>query len=266
MELRNQEKQSIQTFIQNFPSKETQRAYSRDIEDFVLNCQVSLTSCEVQDFLNYRDKLRKKYSDNTVNRKMASVKSLVNWLTLNGVLDKNPISAIKALKCQPENPTEAFSDEEAKSLLEAAENDQHLLILKLLLVYGLRRSEVSRVSVKDLRRGRTNTTIRVKSKGGKVREFPINNELDKLLNLVGEVNMSPDGIYKLIRRYCDRLGIAHKTPHSCRATMISHLLEKGVPVRDVADAAGHSSVVTTMIYDKKRKGLEDCAVSKVSYE
>jgi integrase len=84
------------------------------------------------------------------------------------------------------------------------------------------------------------------------------------------INKQPiDGstIFRIIQTYKKILGINKRvSPHSCRATVISHLLDtQKTPIRDVAIFAGHSKITTTERYDKRRQGLDDSAAYAVDY-
>nr|MBA3754841.1 tyrosine-type recombinase/integrase [Nitrosomonas sp.] len=75
-------------------------------------------------------------------------------------------------------------------------------------------------------------------------------------------------IYRLINKYAKSLGINKRvSPHSCRATVISHLLDtKGRSIRDVASFAGHANITTTERYDKRRGNLDHSAAYSVGFE
>jgi integrase len=79
--------------------------------------------------------------------------------------------------------------------------------------------------------------------------------------------MDGSTIYRVIERYAKNLGINKAvSPHSCRATVISHLLDtKYTPIRDVATFAGHANITTTERYDKRRKNLDKSAAYEVDY-
>jgi integrase len=74
-------------------------------------------------------------------------------------------------------------------------------------------------------------------------------------------------IYRIIEKYAKECSINKKvSPHSCRATAISHLLDtQKTPIRDVAIFAGHSKITTTERYDKRREGLDQSAAYDIDY-
>jgi site-specific recombinase XerD len=83
-----------------------------------------------------------------------------------------------------------------------------------------------------------------------------------------EKPMAPDSVNRIVKDYAEKLNINKDiSAHSCRATAISFLLEKGESPRNVADFAGHSSIETTVsIYDKKRDNLNNSSAYKVDYK
>lgn len=271
----------IPEFLRNFTSEHTRKAYERDLKDFFkffsdqgigISAPQDLTLAH---FISYRDALTiAGKAPASVNRKMASIRSLMKWFHLKGYIQTNPAMSLKLAKTSTQTPTQAFTDEEAIAMMEVPKNPSHKLILKLLFRLGLRRSELSGIEVTDIYESRGHTVLRIQGKGGKLREVPVTDELKEELDnqkkdAIGQnlFNITPSGLYKLVKRYAREAGIKKNvSPHSCRATVISQLLENEVSPRNVADLVGHSSINTTVeIYDKKRKGLDDSAAYKVKY-
>lgn len=60
--------------------------------------------------------------------------------------------------------------------------------------------------------------------------------------------MTTNGLYRLLRRYAEALGIGNVRPHLWRHTAAVKLLEAGVPLKEIQVILGHESVQTTERY------------------
>jgi len=292
----------VNEFINNFTSEHTRAAYLHDVQDFLSFFNGSVNHPEqlnLQHFIDYRDFLiNNKRTTATINRKLSSIKSLMTWCAANGVIAHNPATNLKLPKVNIHTPTLAFTDDEVKKMLESPDDStfsgvSHKLILAFLFFFGLRRSELINIKLEDIYEDRGVTILKVKGKGGKERFLPFTPELlvyfnaykytyslhsgtklnsdDFLLQTSTSSKSSkpinPSTIFRIVTRYARQCGIDRRvSPHSCRATVISHLLENQISPRHVADFAGHSNIQTTIgIYDKKRDGITNSAAYKVKY-
>lgn len=264
----------VKQFLDGFTSKHTKSAYERDIYDFFDN-RDELSSLTVQDFIDYRDSLIKKgLAPTTINRRFSGLSSFLDFCISREKMDKNPIKGIKLPRASVTNPTQAFTDEEVKSVLKLAIDEKHKLILLLLFNCGIRRSELLMITKSDISFNGTHTVLRIFGKGGKIREIPLNESVKSLLlkyvaKVSGSIlfNEDPSTIYRIVRDYSKKAGIDRRlSPHSCRATAITKALEQNVPITDVADFAGHGDITTTQVYWKRRRGLEESPAYKLNYE
>jgi integrase/recombinase XerC len=53
--------------------------------------------------------------------------------------------------------------------------------------------------------------------------------------------------------------------HAARHTLITKLLEQGVPLQEVAESVGHGSIITTMIYYRRLLNFQNSSCKKVKY-
>ena len=292
-------------FLMQFLSPDTKTAYMKDLQfffDFLRSGDVSITHPnQIQSFHFglYRDHLMERgLSSATVNRRLVCIRSFMKWSVAARLIDHNPLDVVKLPKIQTESPTLAFDDEEVVRMLEAPDTKTHRgalhrVSMALLFNLGLRRSELTHIRLMDFAKERGHTVLRIHGKGDKVRLIPINESVqheiqryldhlkdngvtldfeDYLLQIdVKSKNEKPiDGstIYRIIEKYAKDLGINKRvSPHSCRATVISHLLDtQSAPIRDVAIFAGHANITTTERYDKRRQNLKNSAAYHVDYK
>lgn len=294
MLVKQESRNIVLEFLTNFPSKSTRTAYQADLKGFFeyYNGRFSHPSeITLAHLIQYREHLSSRLSPMSVNRKLSGVKSFLTWCAQQNMIASNPSSSLKLVKASPEEPTLAFTDSEASQIMKQPDvtnfsGSMHRIVLELLFKLGLRRSEISQIMIRDIYEERGQRVLRVKGKGDKVRLLPIGKELwltiqqhltifDKdlsgdafLVHSEGFSTMNPSTVFRIVRRYAGQVGITKRVgAHSCRATVISHLLENSVSPRDVADFAGHTSIQTTIgSYDKKRDGIKNSAAFKVNFK
>lgn len=295
----------IREFLVQFLSEDTKTAYIKDLKfffDFLRSGSVTISHpSEIKSyhFQLYRDHLMERgLASATINRRLVCVRSFMKWAIAARLIDHNPLDTVKLPKVQTESPTVAFDDEEVMQMINAPDisthkGRTHRLVMVLLFHLGLRRSELTNLQMHQLVDDRGHWVLRIHGKGDKVRLVPLNATVyeevalyvanlkdagitlgpnDYLLQTeLKSRNTRPmDGstIFRVIEKYAKALGINKAvSPHSCRATVISHLLDtKNAAIRDVATFAGHANITTTERYDKRRKNLEKSAAYQVDYD
>lgn len=290
----------IREFLVQFLSEDTKTAYIKDLKfffDFLKSGDVHVThpgDIQSYHFQIYRDHLLEKgLASATINRRLVCIRSFMKWSIAAKLIDHNPLDTVKLPKVQTESPTVAFDDDEVVRMINAPDlsthkGKTHRLIMVMLFHLGLRRSELTHMQMHQIVDDRGHWTIRIHGKGDKVRLVPLNNTVfEEICAYKADLNLGPedyllqteskkkndkpmDGstIYRVIEKYARSLGINKSvSPHSCRATVISHLLDTShAAIRDVATFAGHSNITTTERYDKRRKNLDKSAAYLVDYE
>jgi site-specific recombinase XerD len=294
----------IKEFLIQFLSHDTKTAYLKDLTfffDFLRSGGVQiLHPQDIQSFhfQLYRDHLLERgLASATINRRLVCIRSFIKWAMAAKLISHNPLDTIKLPKVQTESPTVAFDDNEVSMMINAPDTKSHRgrthrLIMILLFQLGLRRSELTQIKISHMYKDRGHFVLRVHGKGDKIRLIPLNSLVCEEIQLyidslfekgiklssddyllqteLSKKNNKPmDGstIFRIIEKYALGLGINKSvSPHSCRATVISHLLDtQNTPLRDVATFAGHSNITTTERYDKRRKNLDRSAAYKVDF-
>lgn len=279
--------QEMYQFLGGQNTDETVRSYGLDLRQYR---DITNWALDRQAVILFRDTLSSRgLSPSSIARKMSSVRSFCQYLRGQGKLSIDPFVGVKAPKVSVSAPTQAFTDEEVKRLFKAAEKttkpverERDLIVLGFLFYAGLRRSEIAYLRFNDVLLIDDQIVLRIMGKGGKHRMIPAHPKLAELLMpelaKTGTpfwpqkserflLQISASTVYAIVKKYAKIIGVTRNvSPHSCRATAISQLLENGESPRNVADFAGHASVNTTIgSYDKKRDGLKNSSAMKLKF-
>jgi len=244
--------------IKNY-SPNTIKSYKNDILQY-LNEEVVLG--EFSKYLKICSK--KGFSKTTINRKITSIKTFLIWCIEKDYLESTSLKSVKNLKAEKKLPnvlTANYINELLDSLpIKDPKDIRDKAILELMYSSGLRVSEVSNLSIKDIK---NNKSIKVLGKGNKERVLPITSRAYDVINKYIEnsrtifVNEKSDSFLFLgvrggqlsdreIRRIVKlRVGTF---PHSLRHTFATHLLDGGADLRIVQELLGHNDPSTTQIY------------------
>ena len=244
--------------IKNY-SPNTIKSYKNDILQY-LDEEVVLG--EFSKYLKICSK--KGFSKTTINRKITSIKTFLIWCIEKNYLESTSLKSVKNLKAEKKLPnvlTANYINELLDSLPSEDPKDiRDKAILELMYSSGLRVSEVSNLSIKDIK---NNKSIKVLGKGNKERVLPITSRAYDVINKYIEhsrtifVNEKSNSFLFLgvrggqlsdreIRRIVKlRVGTF---PHSLRHTFATHLLDGGADLRIVQELLGHNDPSTTQIY------------------
>ena len=294
----------IESFIKSQNSTHTKRAYVRDLTDFAFFLKKTNSALTVHALIEYRDYLQKQISVRTgnpisnvsINRKIACIKSFLNWLVMNGVIPNNPAKAVKSFRAGRESPTRDIPDDMVVRILNLPNSyklsgSMHKTILVLLFRLGIRRGELIDIRTSDLFEQEGINVIRIRGKGDKERILPLpddvkrninqyllmsgkNPKIDQLLFTPVKNNFSkiknkrlhPHAVTYILKRYAKKAGVSYKvSPHCARATAVSNALDNQATHRAVQYMAGWSSPLMVGRYDKRKENLKNSAVKNINY-
>jgi tyrosine recombinase XerC len=263
-------------------SAHTVTAYQHDLEQF-LNFIYQYDSILLKDFGKIdrqaiRHFLGKEYekgnSAKTVARRLASVKSLFNYLVQAEAIRDNPAIHIKTPKVEKKIPT-FVQENKIEDLMKMPDagtliGKRDRAILELFYATGIRLNELAGLNIGSV--NPQEKLLRVLGKGNKERIVPFGkpakNALESYLNKRGESWVSPQetplftgrGEKRIARRTIQqRVNIYLKavlggrtgaSPHTLRHTFGTHLLENDADIRSIQELLGHSSISSTQIYTK----------------
>ena len=257
-------------------SKHTVTAYRTDLIAFKDFCAVSynqenLTEIKYGHVRSWVVSLvAADISNNTINRKVSSLKSFYKFLQKTSQIESNPLSKHKALKVAKKVQV-PFTSREINAVLENMDGDQgfdlcrNKLVVELLYSTGMRRAEL--INIKEVDVDIENQTIKVLGKRNKERYVPI---LSSVVGTIKEYQVLKVAIagnsgfflitskgnklyetlvYRIINSYFSQISSkVKKSPHILRHSFATHLLNEGADLNSVKELLGHSSLASTQVY------------------
>lgn len=263
--------------VQRNASQHTLRAYRKDLEEFRIYCgdtnPDNIEMIDVRGFVS--EKIVSGRSKSTASRKLATLRSFLNYLYEEGYVKANVARLVSSPKTAKPLP-KFLSVDDAFTLVQAPEGIGNMpvrdrAILELLYASGLRVSEVEALKVEDvnIKEG----LVKAKGKGMKERIVPIGDKaIEALKSYIVErtlfrkkkgrgvttnalfMNRSGDAlserqIRRIVVKYARKIGIEGAIgPHTLRHTFATHLLTSGADLRVIQEMLGHASLSTTQRY------------------
>jgi integrase/recombinase XerC len=259
-------------------SEHTIRNYAADLEQFV----AYLTPPEGEppvlseiDPLLIREWLghlyRKELAATSIRRKLASVRSLLQFAMRQGWTMSNPAALVRTPKI-PKTVPRVMTSEQTNDLidgigsgqLERAYPERDLALLEVLYGCGLRVSELVGLDLDDI--DTAQQWMRVRGKGKKERMVPYSDNVADVLarylptrqpapseravflNYKGS-RLSTRSVAKIVKLYATAIaGDSSIHPHSLRHAFATHLLSEGADLRSIQELLGHAALSTTQKY------------------
>jgi site-specific recombinase XerD len=249
-------------------SDHTIQAYLYTIRYFFDHYDLNLES-----LLEYKGYLIEQYKPKTVNLRIHSLNSYLNYIGRSDL-------TLKSLKIQQKSFLEdviSFADYLfLKRKLKSDGNLKWHFVVWFLGATGARVGEVIKLKVEHVAIG----YFDVYSKGGKIRRLYIPKKLQKealkwleeekrtsgylFLNRFGQP-ITSRGIAQQLKNYANKYGLDSKVvyPHSFRHMYAKRFLEKYKDLSLLADLLGHESIETTRIYLRRTSSEQQAIVNKV---
>lgn len=259
-------------------SRHTVLGYTRDVEVFFNFITVNFDGCDLHE-VNYSlvrswvvSLIDEGVSHQSVNRKVASLKSFYSFLLKTGKISVSPLVKHKALKT-PKSVQVPYSVKEMKALLDAIEypdtfeGKRDKLIIELLYSTGMRRAELIELEVGSV--DYFAKVIKVIGKRNKeriipilpaliigIKEYLIEREKVSTINSGSHLFLTKSGdkiydalVYRVINSYLSAVTEKKKkSPHMLRHTFATHILNSGADLNSVKELLGHSSLASTQVY------------------
>jgi integrase/recombinase XerC len=253
-------------------SEHTLVAYTTDLEQFVVFSEVTslqaitqLKSVFIRGWIVQL--MEDGYSNKSVNRKLASLRTLFKWLRKEGISVENPMSRIRGPKVEKRLPSFAREQELGSDRTKHLFNDnfnglRDELMLELFYQTGIRLSELIGLTLPDIQ----SNSIKVLGKRNKERIIPISSSLhqiiqryiaaravfakcNRLLMLENGKPLYPAFVYRKIHQMLGTLTTLDKrSPHVLRHTFATHMLNNGAGLETLKALLGHASLAATQVY------------------
>lgn len=267
-------------------SKHTVKAYQNDLSSFRTFCESAFAQNEIR-MVHYSQirswivtLVEQGVSNNTINRKISSLKSFYKFLQKTKQIDLNPLAKHKALKVAKriQNP---FSESEITQVIthlavkDDFESVRNKLIVELFYSTGIRRAELIGIQLSDV--NLSEKLMKVLGKRNKERFVPllpsVIKTITRYLELKKEVQSDTSFfmitrkgnklyetlVYRVVNSYFSNVSTKEKkSPHLLRHSFATHLLNEGADLNSVKELLGHASLASTQIYthnsiDKMKK-------------
>ncbi|HXZ43021.1 MAG TPA: tyrosine recombinase XerC [Terriglobales bacterium] len=268
--------QFLRSLRERNASPHTIKAYTGDLDNF--SAYVGQRSWSGIDHVTVRGFLSHLYerglSKTSVARSLAAVRSLYRWLAQEGIVERNPaalVSTPKLPKKLPRVPT----IEEMNSVLDgqmpevAAFPERDRMMFELLYGCGIRNSELTGISLDDIRLSAEAVLIR--GKGKKERYVPFGDSVKTALaaylpfrqQVLAEHRKTTNALLinrrggrlttRSVGRIIKKIAVAKGLPpdvhpHTLRHAFGTHLLEEGADLRAIQEMLGHERLSTTQRY------------------
>lgn len=263
-------------------SPHTLRAYQSDLLEFNRFLTRAGHAKDLENFRQARlvvrefwiDCSKKRPSNASLLRKLATLRSFFRYLVAEDVLAANPFKYLELPKKDKTLPR-FLSETEMSRFLEPLETSVQGLALRdralieLLYSSGIRIQEAMNLNAEDM--DLWNGTLRVLGKGNKERVVPLGDSAARcvkqylserqarqgtarepkgplFLNARG-TKLGARGARLILNRWVKKASLARRvSPHTLRHTFATHLLNRGCDLRTVQEMLGHKSLASTQIY------------------
>ena len=213
----------------------------------------------------------------TLGRKLASLRSFLQFMQRRGHVDANAARAVRTPKAARPLP-DTLPVDHVFALLDTPEappsgdavswmGKRDQAILEVFYASGIRVSELAALDVRHVDLGAG--AMRVFGKGSRERQVYFGKTAARALQSYLEARagrglgageaalflnrhgrrLSTRGVQMLIKKHCRRTGVSPRTsPHTLRHAFATHLLDNGADLRSIQELLGHQQLSTTQKY------------------
>lgn len=242
-------------------SEKTLEHYSYVLRKVLEELHTPVRSITVYHLRSYLMTQRKRgIADKTVENIRSVLSAFFLWLEKEGLLRENPCANLGTIKCA-KKVRQPLSDVDIERLKEACEIPRDRALIAFLLATGCRISEVCELNRSQI--DFQSLEVVVHGKGNKERTVyldPVTGMLlrryladrtdtsEALFTGKGSERLTPGGVRFRLRTLAKKAGVENVHPHRFRRTLATGLIDRGMPIQEVAEILGHDKIDTTMRY------------------
>ena len=257
-------------------SSHTVTAYKNDLHSFFEFCKDEYETENLKDvhYSQIRSWIVKLVdegiSNNSINRKISSLKSFYKFLQKTNQITANPLVKHKSLKVAKKVQV-PFTSKEINEVIDGLEVEsdfksiRNKLIVELFYSTGMRRAELINLKLNAI--NFQSKTIKVLGKRNKERLIPlipsVIKTIEEYLLFKNKITINTDYlfvtekgkkiyetlVYRVINNYFSIVSTkVKKSPHILRHSFATHLLNQGADLNSVKELLGHSSLASTQVY------------------
>jgi len=247
------------------PEARTWRDYGYDLHFFIEAVgdrpPKDITYKDIDRFIVWQSE--KGFKSSTINRRVASVMSLYQFLAIEDDELVCPVMPRRHHLREPQRLRRPMSEEDLKRFFAVIEDKRDRAMFLLMLRCGLRIGEVANLHLVDLFLGEEYPRLMARGKGSRERgvylskqaELALHEHLKErssvksefvFLSYLGD-GLSTTSIHNCLLKYREMAGI-QITAHRLRHSFANDLLNANVPITSIQKLMGHRWIETTQNY------------------
>lgn len=241
-------------------SSKTIKRYSYMLEKMILGIDLpasKITASHIRAYLS--EESSRGVSGRSLEGLRQIMSSFFGWCFKEGLIKENPMGNIGTIKFKKDIKT-PFSPLEIDRIKNACYSNRDKALVYFLLATGCRIGEVCRLRRNSI--DFRNLECTVLGKGNKERVVYLDEvsasiveeylsertDEDQALFCGIRGGLTEQGCRAILKQLELRSGVENVHPHRFRRTLATYLIDRGMPIQEVAYILGHSNINTTMTY------------------
>lgn len=225
-----------------------------------------ITTSDLRYYLAWYKETRK-VSGTTLDGMRRVFTACFNWLEKEDYIYKSPARRISRIKKDTKKERELY-ESEIEMLAQCCRSLRDRALLEFMYATAARVSEVAKVNIDEVDFEQKSVLLHGKGDKDRISYFTDKAEmyLKKYLDTRTDSNpalfvslknpekrVTKDSIEQMVRTLGRKSGVTGSHPHRFRVTRITVLVNRGMPLQDVQELAGHSDINTTRMYYRSNK-------------